>query len=133
MGAARSFPATDALPSGGRQNGRVRRRRRILLVLVVIAVAALVIRGSVRGNQVFGNAAGRTIVAETAHVLHGAELTLAEAAATVTLGDLSATVTTERVELPDGTTVAIPADCKTVELRERAGRIDVKLDGVAAN
>ena len=115
-----------------RQNGPVKRRSRAILVVGLMLVIALVVLGSVRGNQVNGQVGGRTIVAETAQVLHGAELMLTEAAATVTLGDLSATVTPESVELPDGS-VAIPASCRTIELRERDGRIHVKLDGVEAN
>ena len=96
-------------------------------------VIALVVRGSVTGNRVTGSSGGRTIVAETAHVLHRAELRISEPGATVTLGDLSATVTPERVEFPEGASVAIPAPCREIELRERDGRILVKLDGVAAN
>jgi hypothetical protein len=115
-----------------RQNGSVKRRTRVILVVGLMLVVALVVLGSVRGNQVNGQLGGRTIVAETAHVLHRAELVLSEPVATVTLGDLSAAVTPESVELPDGS-VPIPATCHKIELRERDGRIRVKLDGVEAN
>jgi len=110
----------------------MKRRTRIVLVVGLVLAIALVVRGSTTGNKVDGRAGGRTIVAETAHVLHMAELRITEPGATVTLGDLSATVTPESVELPDGS-VAIPASCQQIELRERDGRIRVKLDGVEAN
>lgn len=110
----------------------VTRRTRFVLVVGLILLIALVVRGWTTGNIVNGTAGGRTIVAETAHVLHRAELRISEPGASVMLGDLSATVTPERVELPDGS-VAIPVSCRRIELRERDGRIRVKLDGVEAN
>ena len=110
----------------------MKRRTRFVLAVGLVLVIALVVRGATTGNKVNGSAGGRSIVAETAHVLHMAELRISEPDATVTLGSLTATVTPESVELPDGT-VAIPAACRQIELRERDGRIRVKLDGVEAN
>jgi hypothetical protein len=48
----------------------------------------------------------------------------------VQLGEQTARVTTERVELPGGRVVQIPADGKTVELREAPDGMRVFLDGV---
>ena len=102
-------------------------------MLGLALLALFVIRGSMVGNQVYGDVGGRTIVAETANVLRTAELVISEPVATVTLGDLQARVTPERVELADGADVPIPASCSRIELLERDGRIRVTLDGVEAN
>jgi len=110
----------------------VRRRTRIVLLTGLLLVAALVVLGWLHGNRLSGTVGERLIVAETAHALSGAHMEIVGSTASVTLGKLTATVDAERIELPDGTTISIPSACRTIELHERGGRIEVRFDGVEA-
>ena len=108
----------------------------VVALVAVIAVGVVVALDPFPGNRVYSNLYGDAGPLEVAGVSAGrrspARFQGDGVAATVQLGEQTARVTADRVELPGGRVVPIPAGCKGVELRESRGGMQVFLDGTEA-
>lgn len=107
--------------------------RRVLYVAVgLVAVLSLlvVLFKPFPGNQVSSTVAGRSVLGISAHRGSAARLNSDSTSATLQLGGHTIRITADAVELPGGRSVAIPAGCKAVELREDENRVRVFLDGI---
>ena len=115
--------------------GEKRKSRRFLVVLIAaILLSALFAFGASRGNRVHTTLGGRDVVGETANVLTGGKLSSDGKSIRLELGiPMTAQVTQDAVVLSDGSSIAIPAACRKVEVKVRDDRLVVSLDGVAAN
>jgi hypothetical protein len=109
------------------------RARRLLLV----ALAALVVVGVLgvldHDLRLTSSVGGREVVGVASGVLSRASLTGGPSSVSLELGSRRATVTAETVSTDDGRTIAIPAECKQVEVRQSSDGLDVLLDGRLAN
>jgi hypothetical protein len=105
----------------------------IVALLGVIAVGVVVVLDPFPGNRVSSNVYGDSGPIEIAGVSAGrhspARFERDGKSATVQLGEQTARVFADRVELPGGRVVPIPAGCKAVELREARDGMRVFLDG----
>lgn len=108
----------------------------VLVTVAAVAVGVVIALDPFPGNRVYSNVYGDAGPVEVTGVsagrrsparFHGDGKT-----ATVQLGGQTADVTADRVKLPGGRVVPVPAACKAVELRESRDGMRVFLDGAEA-
>jgi hypothetical protein len=108
------------------------RTRRLLLLLVVILVVAAVLLALTHDIELTSAVGGREVVAVARGALSRASLRGGPSSVTLELGGRTATVGLESVTTGDGRTLAIPASCQQVEVRETSDGLDVRFDGQLA-
>ena len=102
-----------------------------LAFIAVLVVGVVVALDPFPGNRVYSNLGALEVRGVSTNRSSPARFQSDDGAtATVQLGDQTARVTIDRLELPDGRVIPIPAACKVVELRESRNGMRVFLDGV---
>ena len=120
-------------PAPGDHAGMRPRARRLLLIVVAALVALGVVSVMTHDVRLKSSVGGREVVGVARGAFSHARLTGGASSVALQLGSRTATVTAESVTTGDGRTVAIPAECKQVEIHETLEGLDVLLDGRRAD